>query len=89
MRLQIRYIGSRETTQQEFDGSVATIGRGGAQVIQITDQRLPPVHSSLSVIAGKLTIAATAGQSFVVGGISAKKRELEIGGIVDISGHAG
>jgi predicted CXXCH cytochrome family protein len=87
VRLIVRYIESKSVQQSTFDGSVASIGRGTDQVIQIADRRLPLAHSSLSVSSGKLTLAALGEHRFSVNDLLTKKSVLEPGDIVDISGH--
>ncbi|MFT7246522.1 MAG: hypothetical protein ACI82A_003898, partial [Candidatus Azotimanducaceae bacterium] len=87
MRLIVRYIESKSVQQSIFDGSVATIGRGTDQVIQIADRRLPLAHSALSVNAGKLTLSASGEHRFSVNGLLSKRSLLVAGDEVDISGH--
>lgn len=87
MRLIVRYIESKSVQQSSFDGSIASIGRGTDQVIQIPDKRLPLAHSSLSVSSGKLTLSALGEHRFSVNDLLTKKSVLQAGDIVDISGH--
>jgi predicted CXXCH cytochrome family protein len=87
VRLIVRYIESKSVQQSIFDGSVATIGRGTDQVIQIADRRLPLAHSVLSVNAGKLTLSASGEHRFSVNGLLSKRSLLVAGDEVDISGH--
>ena len=87
MRIIVRYIESKSVQQSTFDGSVATIGRGTDQVIQIADRRLPLAHSKLSVASGKLSLSASGEHRFSVNDQLSKKSVLNAGDEVDISGH--
>ena len=87
MRIIVRYIESKSVQQSTFDGSVATIGRGTDQVIQIADRRLPLAHSKLSVASGKLSLSANGEHRFSVNDQLSKKSVLNAGDEVDISGH--
>ena len=87
MRLLIRYMQSRDKAQHEFDGSVVTIGRGTDQTIQIADTSLPLTHSQLSGSGRELILTADSGQSFDVNGQNVKKKSLNEGDVVTISGH--
>ena len=87
MRLIVRYIESKSVQQSSFDGSVATIGRGTDQVIQIADRRLPLAHSTLSLSSGQLTLTANGEHRFTVNDQLSKRSVLVVGDEIDISGH--
>lgn len=88
MRIIVRYIESNSVQQSNFDGNVATIGRGTDQVIQIADKRLPLAHSKLSITGGNLSLTADGEHRFTVNDQITKRSNLVEGDEVDISGHA-
>lgn len=78
---------NRISHEVEIEGSVATIGRGTDQSIQIADRHVALRHGSLSVNRSRLTLRMESGATFTQGDEVHRQNELKPGDSVLIGTH--